>query len=136
MWSNTGMANRQGDVDLRFAQVSASQLALWLGLESQHSALTTEGVNTVRLHIKKGVISLRHIKKGVTTFNRQPRCLARTGHSTAQPLAALGPQLDQSRAVSIQFSLCRTPKPNTSTGTSPLMTGQSLLNGICHPLSN
>jgi hypothetical protein len=26
------MANRQGDVDLRFAQVSAPQLELWFGL--------------------------------------------------------------------------------------------------------
>ena len=32
MRSNAGMANRQGDVDLRFAQVSAPQLTLWLGL--------------------------------------------------------------------------------------------------------
>ena len=32
MRSNAGMANRQGDVDLRFVQVSAPQLALWLGL--------------------------------------------------------------------------------------------------------
>ena len=32
MRSNAGMANRQGDVDLRFAQVSAPQLELWLGL--------------------------------------------------------------------------------------------------------
>jgi hypothetical protein len=40
MRSNAGMANRQGDVDLRFAQVSAPQLAqlallfglAWLGL--------------------------------------------------------------------------------------------------------
>jgi hypothetical protein len=31
MWSNASMANRQGDVDLRFAQVSAPQLTLWLG---------------------------------------------------------------------------------------------------------
>ena len=30
--SNAGMANGQGDVDLRFAQVSAPQLTLWLGL--------------------------------------------------------------------------------------------------------
>jgi hypothetical protein len=30
--SKAGMANRQGDVELRFAQVSAPQLALWLGL--------------------------------------------------------------------------------------------------------
>ena len=32
MRSNAGMANRQGDDDLRFAQVSAPQLELWLGL--------------------------------------------------------------------------------------------------------
>jgi len=33
MWSNAGMANRQGDVDLRFAQVSAPVSTLaWLGL--------------------------------------------------------------------------------------------------------
>jgi len=32
MRSNAGMANRQGDVDLGFAQVSAPQLPLWLGL--------------------------------------------------------------------------------------------------------
>jgi len=32
MRSNAGMANRQGDVGLRFAQVSAPQLTLWLGL--------------------------------------------------------------------------------------------------------
>jgi len=32
MWPNAGMANRQGDVELRFALVSASQLTLWLGL--------------------------------------------------------------------------------------------------------
>jgi hypothetical protein len=30
--SNAGMANRQGDVDLREAQVSAPQLELWLVL--------------------------------------------------------------------------------------------------------
>ena len=30
--SNAGMANRQGDIDLLFAQVSAPQLAIWLGL--------------------------------------------------------------------------------------------------------
>ena len=28
MWSNAGMANKQGDVDLRFAQVDVSQLTL------------------------------------------------------------------------------------------------------------
>jgi hypothetical protein len=32
MRSDAGMTNRRGDVDLRFAQVSAPQLALWLGL--------------------------------------------------------------------------------------------------------
>jgi hypothetical protein len=32
MRSNAGMANRQGDVDLRFAQVSAPQLTLWFVL--------------------------------------------------------------------------------------------------------
>jgi len=32
MRSNAGMANRQGDVDLRFTQVSTPQLTLWLGL--------------------------------------------------------------------------------------------------------
>jgi hypothetical protein len=32
MRSNAGMANRQGDVELREAQVSAPQLNLWLGL--------------------------------------------------------------------------------------------------------
>ena len=32
MQSNEGMANRQGDVDLRFAQVSVPQLTLRLGL--------------------------------------------------------------------------------------------------------
>jgi hypothetical protein len=31
MRSNAGMANRQGDVDLRFAQVDVSLLTLWLG---------------------------------------------------------------------------------------------------------
>lgn len=108
--------------------------------ESQHSALTIEGVNIVTLHIKKGVISPRHIKKGVTTFNRQPRCLARTDHSTAQPnmpLAALGPELDQLRAVSLHSgplaSLCRTPKRYTSTGTSPLTASRSLLM-VSHPI--
>jgi len=35
MRSNAGMANRQVDVDLRFAQVSAPQLELWLGFQSQ-----------------------------------------------------------------------------------------------------
>jgi hypothetical protein len=33
MWSNAGMTNRQGDVDLRFALVSAPQLTPWLGLD-------------------------------------------------------------------------------------------------------
>jgi len=37
MRSNAGMANRQGDVDLRFAQVSAPQLTLLLGLASLRS---------------------------------------------------------------------------------------------------
>jgi len=32
MRSNAGMANRQEDVDLRFAQVCTSQLGLWIGL--------------------------------------------------------------------------------------------------------
>jgi len=32
MRSNAGMANRQGDVDLRFPQVYALHLTLWLGL--------------------------------------------------------------------------------------------------------
>jgi hypothetical protein len=33
MRSNAGMANREGEVDLRFAQFSAHpQLALWFGL--------------------------------------------------------------------------------------------------------
>jgi len=35
MRSKAGMANRQGDVDLRFARVSAPQLTLWLGLASE-----------------------------------------------------------------------------------------------------
>jgi len=33
MRSNAKMANRQGEVDLREAQVSAPQLTFWLGLE-------------------------------------------------------------------------------------------------------
>jgi hypothetical protein len=32
MWSNADMANRQGDVDLREAQLDVPQLAIWLGL--------------------------------------------------------------------------------------------------------
>jgi hypothetical protein len=32
MRSNAGMANRQGETDLRKSQVSASQLTFWLGL--------------------------------------------------------------------------------------------------------
>jgi len=32
MLSNAGMANRQGDLDLRKAQVEVPQLTLWLGL--------------------------------------------------------------------------------------------------------
>jgi len=32
MRSNAGMASRQGDVDLRFAQVDVPLLTLWLGL--------------------------------------------------------------------------------------------------------
>jgi hypothetical protein len=32
MRSNAGMANRHGDVNLRFAQVYALHLTLWLGL--------------------------------------------------------------------------------------------------------
>jgi len=32
MLSNVAMANRQGNVDLRLAQVSPPQSALWLGL--------------------------------------------------------------------------------------------------------
>ena len=32
MRSNADMANKQGDVDLRFSQISAPQLELWLGL--------------------------------------------------------------------------------------------------------
>jgi len=32
MRSNAGMANRQGDVNLCFAQVDVPQLDLWLGL--------------------------------------------------------------------------------------------------------
>ena len=32
MRSKAGMANRQGDVDLRFEQVSAPHLELWVGL--------------------------------------------------------------------------------------------------------
>jgi len=39
MRSNAGMTNRQGDVDLRFAQVSAPQLTLWLGLAWHSSYL-------------------------------------------------------------------------------------------------
>jgi len=39
--SNAGMANRQGDVDLRFAQVSAPQLELWLGLDAHTSAASS-----------------------------------------------------------------------------------------------
>jgi hypothetical protein len=36
MWSNAGMANRQGDVDLRFMQVSAPINTLaWPGLASE-----------------------------------------------------------------------------------------------------
>jgi hypothetical protein len=38
MRSNAGMVNREGDVDLREAQVSAPQLALYLGLELSHSS--------------------------------------------------------------------------------------------------
>ena len=34
MRPKAGMANREGDVDLRFAQISAPQLTLWLGLAS------------------------------------------------------------------------------------------------------
>jgi len=31
MRSNAGMAKRQGDIDLRFAQFSVPQLEVWLG---------------------------------------------------------------------------------------------------------
>ena len=41
MWSNAGMASRQGDVDLRFAQVSASVRTLgWLGLGPKKGRFT------------------------------------------------------------------------------------------------
>jgi len=40
MRSNAGMANRQGDVELCFAQVSSPQLALWLGLAEHYSTPT------------------------------------------------------------------------------------------------
>ena len=43
------MANRQGDVDLRFAQVSALQLELWLGglvaWQMSHSEYEIDGDN-------------------------------------------------------------------------------------------
>ena len=44
MRSYAGMANRQGDVDLRFAQVSAPQLTLWLGLAWLGLELLLSGV--------------------------------------------------------------------------------------------
>jgi hypothetical protein len=37
MWSNAGMANRQGDVVLRFARLRP-QLTIWLGLDPCHSS--------------------------------------------------------------------------------------------------
>jgi len=66
MWSNAGMANRQGDVDLRFAQVSAPQLTLWLGLATPHRLLPAfeDGTDTWfrnvgKLHIDAGEIPKR-----------------------------------------------------------------------------
>ena len=52
MRSNGGMVNRESDVDLRLAQVSAPQLALWLGC-IQHS-LTTKRSNQSATY-QKGV---------------------------------------------------------------------------------
>jgi len=54
MRSNAGMANRQGDVDLRFAQVSAPQLQLWLGLVSVAGFDPLIGVNSWNLVLPKG----------------------------------------------------------------------------------
>ena len=49
------MANRQGDVDLRFAQVSAPQLELWLGLawrgiKGGQILFTVYSLNAVEMH--------------------------------------------------------------------------------------
>jgi hypothetical protein len=62
MRSNAGMANRQGDVDLREAQVSAPQLTLWLGLApSYHSHLPTYEDGTDRVFRNFGLIKFRRL---------------------------------------------------------------------------
>ena len=54
MRSNAGMANRQGDVDRRFAQESAHQLTLWLGSVRLGSArFGSARVGSARLGLAK-----------------------------------------------------------------------------------
>jgi len=61
MRSNAGMANRQGNIELRFAQVSAPQLEIWPGLAwvQIHSFLDS--------NIQRSPHQKTHIKKEKTT---------------------------------------------------------------------
>jgi len=77
MWSNAGMANRQGDFDMRFAQVSAS---------SEHFGFAWKNE---RQFIRKGV-TVHNTSRKTTSRQKtgrltaRPRCLW-TGHTTAHP---------------------------------------------------
>jgi len=78
MRSNAGMANRQRDVDLRFAQVSApiSTLA-WLGLKpsnSSHLPAYEDGSVPKRRHIKfrrQVITQKKAYNKLIPSFSRQ-----------------------------------------------------------------
>jgi hypothetical protein len=58
MRSNAGIANRQGDVDLRFAQVSAPQLELLLGL-----AWSTQSDDRRQLVVSSGAVRTANLEK-------------------------------------------------------------------------
>ena len=71
MRSNEGMADRQGDVDLREAQVSAPQSTLWLDTSQAYYSDFTQNIETDNLtykvpdmpSIKINPLIIRRLKK-------------------------------------------------------------------------
>ena len=107
MRSNVGMANRQGVVDLRFAQVSAPQLELWLGLVQHHSF-----VHSPHQEI--------HIKKEGTTSDcpaTMPRGPGTTPLSRTHFPAALSPAATPAPATTTH---CVPPTAASTTGEGPV----------------
>jgi len=95
MRSNEGMVNRQGDGDLRFAQISVPQLALWLGwlhltvpqVKRHRSVLSFPNLPRVGVHFTLG--NTASVQLSMTIPRGQQRLLSGVLDSTSGKLRTL-----------------------------------------------